>query len=1060
MVLKNFLLAFMIFFLQLHLLQAATTGKIAGRIIDSETGKSLPGVNIIIEGTVFGAAADAEGRFFILNVPVGRYQLQANAMGYTPQTQPNVVVTVDQTSEVNFKMIPSVLEGDSVVVVDNLSMIEKTLTQSKTTIKVEELDNSLPVSALHEIVETAPGVFQGYIRGGRKYESKTLVDGVDISDTYFSGGTGAFGSGDVGHNYQGFRRSELHEMAMGNLPASAVQELDVLAGTFTAEYPTASAGIVNMVTKSGGRNYAGKLFIRGTPSDRLEHFGSNPYYMRNSLIKDGDTLKVGYLDEKLILARSQNIKDQRAAQLFTWNENLARDQYYYDPDDSVGLGRSFEIEGTLSGPIPFLEENGSFFLSAGYQDIRTSALPFDTDQRVTGILKLNYNLNPEQRFTIYGQLNDGGKLFNFVNWKFNPRWLYYMEGAPRYKDLSWIGYAKWTHTLSVSSFYEIQISQANKSSWIGYPDDNGDGYSGLDESGDFIDFDSREEYLKYIGGVTKTDEKTGITYIDWTTVDGYVENWLNEDGHDTTAILGPNDPHRTFFYSAFDPGYMENKINFWGTGGTFRSHYPAALYSRTTRNVTTLKADFTSQITFNHQIKTGAQFRLHEVDVDHKQAEAGGAGHLYPMEAFHLDQHTFYPKEFAFYLQDRIEYKGMIVNIGARMDGYDNDTQRFINDFHPWNYLKDELGEITELQPQRGDNVGWQWYFSPRVGVSHPVSDQMAMHYSFGQFVQYPNFVSLYQDYNFTNYKSSPSLTAAWPDQEPMRSTAYEMGLQWALFPDVALDAVVYYRDVENYTQLTWRLTPYKGPGVNFLTSWGHADSRGIELTLEKRASHGWSGRVSYAYSYIKAAKLKTGNDASQRTTFTSALDSINYSGFPSDLAVYYPYREENIVLRSTSNPLAGGYDRTHRFSGTFLFMLPFNVYLTAIGNAMSGFKYFPTENTENDPWFDISPKLREGPWNYWLNLRLSWERKIGSMRVQPFAEMRNVTNKKNILAYNNTPFNESYDQTIFELGRDGQPDTGDEQDPEGYWRVPFDWLGRPLYGSARQILVGLEIGF
>lgn len=1037
-------------------LQAGTTGKIAGTVKDAETGEVLPGVNVTIEGTTMGAATDMQGRYFILNVPVGRYSLKATSMGYTIQTQTDVKVSIDVTTEVSFSLSPTVIEGEAVVVEAVRPLVEKTLTQSKTTIGAEELDNALPVADIHAIVETAASTYQGYVRGGRKYETKTIVDGVDVSDSYFSGGTGAFGIGEVGHVYQAFRRSELNETSFGDVPTSSLQEMNVYAGTFTAEYPAAGAGIINMVTKTGSPKYTGKIFVRGTPLDEWEVFGVNPYYMKDSE-KDaqGNILKTGYFDEKRALEQSEDIRDQRAARLFTWTEDLARDEYYFDPKDSVGLGRSYEIEGNLSGPIPGLGEKGGFFFSGRYQNMRTSALPFDSDKRITGALKLHYDFNPDQRLTLYGQVNDGGQLFNFVNWKFNPKWLYYMEGAPRYKDLGIMTYAKWTHTLSPQTFYEVQLSQNNKSSELGYPDDNGDGYCDLDETGDFIDFDSREEYLRYVGGVTTTEK--GATYIDRATVDGYIGNYLTDNPE---AILGPTDPNRSFFYRAIDQDYMENKVNFYATGGLYRTHYPATLYSKTTRNVTTLKADLTSQVSFNHQIKTGGQFRMHYIDVNNLQSELGGSGHEYPMEAFHVDQHTFHPKEIAFYLQDRIEYSGMIVNIGARVDGYDNDTEKFVNDFHPWDYLTDATGTLTELRPVRGDKVGWNWYFSPRIGVSHPISDRMAMHYSFGKFIQYPNFVTLYSDYNFLNYSASPSMVSSWVDQDPMRSTAYEIGMQWAPIGDIALDAIVYYRDVENYSKKSWTLYPYKGQAINFETSWGHADARGIEVTVEKRRSDWWSGRVSYSYSYIKAAQAKGGNDPNQRTSFTSSVDSSQFAQLPISQGEAYPYREDNIVLRSTTNPLAGGFDRTHRFAAIMMFFLPYDMQLSAIGNAMSGFKYLPKENTEDDPWFDVSPPLREGPWNYWINLRLSWEANIGGIRFRPFAEVRNVTNKENILAYNSTPFQEAIDQRIFELGRDGKPDTGDEQDPKGTWNVPFDWFGRSLYGPARQIWAGLEIGF
>jgi len=1033
---------------------AQTNGKIAGVVKDASSNDPLPGANVIIERTTLGATSDIQGRFFIINVPPGRHSVKATFMGYSPITKTEVLVRTDITTEVNFEMQTTAILGEAVTVVAERPLVEKTLTQSKTTVGAEELNNALPVGNYNDIVETAASTVQGYVRGGRKYETKYLVDGVDVSDTYFSGGTGAFGTGDVGHVYQSFRRSEIGENTVGNLPSSMIQEMSIMAGTFTAEYPTASAGVINLVTKTGGSSkYTGKLFVRGTPSDEWEHFGNNPYYMMNS---DGD--KVGYFDEKKSLEQSGTTKDLRAAQLFTWNQENARKNYFYDPDKAVGLGRSSEIEGNLSGPIPGLGDKAGFFLTGRYQNNRRSALPFDVDKRVNATMKMHYNLNPGQKITLYGQLDDGGKLFNFVNWKFNPHWLYYMEGAPRYQDLGIMTYAKWTHTLSPKTFYEVQVSQSNKTSWIGYPDDNGDGYSDLNETGDFIEFDTRAEYLKYLGGVTKTDEN-GVTYIDHPTVDGYTGNYLQDN---PDAVLGPLDSKRTFFYSANDPmsGYDETKVNFYETGGSMRTRYPPALFSKTTRNVTTFKADLTSQYSYNHQIKTGAQFRLHNVDVDQKQAELGGSGRRYPTEVFHYDAHSFKPKEMAFYLQDRIEYQGLIVNLGARVDGYDNDTENFVNDFHPWNVVNDASGVLLDLQPSRGEKVGWKFYLSPRLGVSHPISERMAMHYSFGRFVQYPNFASLYTDYNYTNYSASPWMESTWPEQEPMTSTAYEIGMQWAPISDISLDANVYYRDVENYSTISWNLTPYAGQGVQFRTSWGHADSRGIELTLEKRRSAWWSARASYSYSYIKASQRKSGNDPDQRLNYSSKADSANFAGLPTESANTFPYREDNVLITGFGNPLAGGYDRTHRMASTVMFFLPQNIIVSAVGNFMSGFKYVQEENLDEDPWFDVSKPVKEGPWNYWINLRLSWEGNFGGIRIRPFAEVRNVTNKENVLAFDRNGFLGPQNQQIFELGQDLKPNTGDEQDPQGFWKFPYDLMGRPLFGPARQIWAGIEIGF
>lgn len=77
---------------------AGTTGKIVGMVIDEETGQPLIGANIILKGTIMGAAADITGRYMILNVPPGRYILIARMIGYGTVEYENLRVTMDLTT--------------------------------------------------------------------------------------------------------------------------------------------------------------------------------------------------------------------------------------------------------------------------------------------------------------------------------------------------------------------------------------------------------------------------------------------------------------------------------------------------------------------------------------------------------------------------------------------------------------------------------------------------------------------------------------------------------------------------------------------------------------------------------------------------------------------------------------------------------------------------------------------------------------------------------------------------------------------------------------------------
>jgi hypothetical protein len=87
----------MLLFICQGVVLAGTTGKIAGKVTDAETGEPLLGANVIIDGTDLGASTDAEGDYFVLRVPPGTYSVRASMMGYTIMNQTGVRVEVDRS---------------------------------------------------------------------------------------------------------------------------------------------------------------------------------------------------------------------------------------------------------------------------------------------------------------------------------------------------------------------------------------------------------------------------------------------------------------------------------------------------------------------------------------------------------------------------------------------------------------------------------------------------------------------------------------------------------------------------------------------------------------------------------------------------------------------------------------------------------------------------------------------------------------------------------------------------------------------------------------------------
>ncbi len=107
------------------------TGKIAGQVIDAESGKPLPGANVVVAGTYMGAATDDRGWYVILNVPPGVYRLQIFYLGYARVVVEGVQVHIDRTAKVDVKMQPTVLDlGQTITVTATRPIVEADKTAS------------------------------------------------------------------------------------------------------------------------------------------------------------------------------------------------------------------------------------------------------------------------------------------------------------------------------------------------------------------------------------------------------------------------------------------------------------------------------------------------------------------------------------------------------------------------------------------------------------------------------------------------------------------------------------------------------------------------------------------------------------------------------------------------------------------------------------------------------------------------------------------------------------------------------------------------------------------
>ena len=221
-----------------QILFGGTTGKLSGTLIDKETGEPLIGCNIIIEDTYLGTSSNEKGEYALLNIPPNTYSIRFEMIGYKKLVNEGVTIISDKTTSLNGELVSSVIAGEEVVVVAEKKLIQFDVTQSEAIISSEELEG-MPVTEVSEVLRLQGGVTVDsdggiHMRGGRTSEVSYMVDGVPMSDLY-DGGIGV------------------------QIENDNIQELQVISGTFNAEYGRALTGVVNMVTKDGGNQFEGSL---------------------------------------------------------------------------------------------------------------------------------------------------------------------------------------------------------------------------------------------------------------------------------------------------------------------------------------------------------------------------------------------------------------------------------------------------------------------------------------------------------------------------------------------------------------------------------------------------------------------------------------------------------------------------------------------------------------------------------------------------------------------------------------------------------------------------------
>ena len=475
----------------------------------------------------------------------------------------------------------------------------------------------------------------------------------------------------------------------------------------------------------------------------------------------------------------------------------------------------------------------------------------------------------------------------------------------------------------------------------------------------------------------------------------------NEDLQWDTSKPGPH------------PIYREREANYWWV----RGDDPRYLDQKSL--TTSVKADLTSQINKNHLIKGGFEASLNDMNVQNISWTLGVG--LYRKDIWH--QKSF---DFGAYLQDKIEFAGIIGIVGLRFDTFDpNGLGNPI--YYPSDYSQPfsqvgQNGIPIFINPKKA-TIKYQ--FSPRIGISHPITNRSLLHFTYGHYFQRPDSYYLYRNNRMQsltkvgNYIGDPNL-------QPEKTVAYEIGVEQQLSDDIKFDITGYYKDMTNL--MNWR--KYVGRTIqnielNVYTNADYGNSKGLEFTLSKRLGKYWGGNINYTFSI---AKGRSSNANGGSGSFTS-VKRMNILDFDQTHTV-----NATLTLHTPSD-----------FGTTFGSFHPFANWITNIlfryGSGLPYSSY--GTNKIND--------LRQ-PWTSTTDLKLMRHFPLSRYGLNIFMDVLNLFNRKNVNWIGNSQYYNSGDPNYPSIK--GDPAVVHREADGTYVRNP------QAYSAGRQIRFGIGLTF
>ncbi|MFZ0389360.1 MAG: TonB-dependent receptor, partial [Calditrichia bacterium] len=379
------------------------------------------------------------------------------------------------------------------------------------------------------------------------------------------------------------------------------------------------------------------------------------------------------------------------------------------------------------------------------------------------------------------------------------------------------------------------------------------------------------------------------------------------------------------------------------------------------------KVDLTWQATRSHLIEAGLQGQQSGITFGSpgflRFTNIGGVTVLQPHIGTRPEDpklEYYEPRQFSIYLQDRIEWRDLVLRAGARFEYFDANATLPSD-------LRNPANSIAGVPESHPINTDIKTSLAPRLGFSFPLSASASLHFSYGHFYQLPGLGNLYNNSNYLVLEDLQEGGVSYgvlgnPNLKPEKTVQYEFGLKQAITGKIGVDMTFFFKDIRDLLGVEL-ISTYAAADYARFTNVDFGSVTGFTLAIDQRPIGPISTTLDYTLQFAE------GNSSDPRETANRA--------------------EAGKDPRPRVIPF--NWDQRHTLNATAIFSKPGNYTISTILRFGSGQPYTP--QVGSGFLADLETNSGRKPDYFLVDLRAEKFFHIFNLRTSLYLRVQNLLN-------------------------------------------------------------------